>query len=250
MQPALQPLPNGFCGCFSGGVGCSGTAVCVVNGSRSRCKEKRFRVPDYENRTCSQRCNRCQMDFWGCFSGVAGCSGTAVCVVKGSRSRCKEKRFRVPDYENRTCSSCCSRCQMEFWSCFSGGAGCSGTAVCVVKGSRSRCKEKRLCVPDYENRTCSQRCNRCQMDFWGCSSGGAGCSGTAVCVVRAAGTGAKRNGFVCPIMKTALAASVAAVAKWISGAASLGVQVFRNGSLCSQGQPEQMQRETALCARL
>ena len=66
----------------------------------------------------------------------------------------------------------------------------------------------------------------------------------------AAGADAKRNGFVCPIMRTALASSVAAVAKWISGAASLGVQVFRNGSLCSQGQPEQMQRETALCARL
>ena len=67
---------------------------------------------------------------------------------------------------------------------------------------------------------------------------------------RAAGADAKRNGFVCPIMRTALATSVAAAAKWISGAASLGVQVFRNGSLCSQGQPEQMQRETALCARL
>ena len=40
---------------------------------------------------------------------------------------------------------------------------------------------------------------------------------------RAAGTGAKRNGFVCPIMRTALASSVAAVAKWISGAASLGL---------------------------
>ena len=120
----------------------------------------------------------------GCFSGGAGCSGTAVCVVKGSWNRCKEKRFRVPDYENRTCSPCCNRCQMDFWGCFSGGAGCSGTAVCVVKGSRSRCKEKRLCVPDYENRTCSQRCSRCQMDFWGCSSGVAGCSGTVVCVVK------------------------------------------------------------------
>ena len=139
-------------------------------GSRSRCKEKRFRVPDYENRTCSQRCSRCQMDFWGCSSGVAGCSGMAVCVVKGSRSRCKEKRLCVPDYENRTCSPCCSRCQMDFWGCSSGGAGCSGTAVCVVKGSWSRCKEKRFRVPDYENRTCS----RCQMDFWGCFSGGAG----------------------------------------------------------------------------
>ena len=41
---------------------------------------------------------------------------------------------------------------------------------------------------------------------------------------RAAGTDAKRNGFVCPIMRTALAVRVAAVAKWISGAASLGVQ--------------------------
>ena len=120
-----------FCGGFSGGAGCSGTAVCVVKGSRSRCKEKRFRVPDYENRTCSQRCSRCQMDFWGCSSGGAGVSGTVVCVVKGSWSRCKEKRLCVPDYENRTCS----RCQMDFWGCFSGGAGCSGTAVCVVKGS-------------------------------------------------------------------------------------------------------------------
>ena len=42
---------------------------------------------------------------------------------------------------------------------------------------------------------------------------------------RMAETDAKRNGFVCPIMRTALAASVAAAAKWISGAASLGVQV-------------------------
>ena len=67
---------------------------------------------------------------------------------------------------------------------------------------------------------------------------------------KAAGADAKRNGFVCPIMKTALAVCVAAVAKWISGAASLGVQVFRNGGLCGQWQPEQMQRETALCARL
>ena len=52
------------------------------------------------------------------------------------------------------------------------------------------------------------------------------------------------------IMRTALAASVAAAAKWISGAAPLGVQVFRNGSLCRQGQLEQVQRETASCARL
>ena len=117
--------------------------------------------------------------LWGC-----RCSGTAVCVVKGSWNRCKEKRFRVPDYENRTCIQCCSRCQMDFWGCFSGVAGCSGTAVCVVKGSWNRCKEKRLCVPDYENRTCSQRCSRCQMDFCGCSSGVAGCSGMAVCVVK------------------------------------------------------------------
>ena len=66
---------------------------------------------------------------------------------------------------------------------------------------------------------------------------------------RAAGTGAKRNGFVCPIMRTALASSVAAAAKWISGAASLGVQAVpewrsvssraagadakRNGFVCS-----------------
>ena len=42
---------------------------------------------------------------------------------------------------------------------------------------------------------------------------------------RAAGADAKRNGFVCPIMRTALAASVATAAKWISGAAPLGVQV-------------------------
>ena len=41
---------------------------------------------------------------------------------------------------------------------------------------------------------------------------------------RAAGADAKRNGFVCPIMRTALAVRVAAVAKWISGAASLGLQ--------------------------
>ena len=41
---------------------------------------------------------------------------------------------------------------------------------------------------------------------------------------RAAGADAKRNGFVCPIMRTALATSVALAAKWISGAASLGVQ--------------------------
>ena len=41
---------------------------------------------------------------------------------------------------------------------------------------------------------------------------------------RAAGADAKRNGFVCPIMRTALASSVAAVAKWISGAAPLGLQ--------------------------
>ena len=164
------------------------------------------------------------MDFCGCFSGVAGCSGTAVCVVKGSRSRCKEKRFRVSDYENRTCSPCCSRCQMDFWGGFSGVAGCSGTAVCVVKGSWSRCKEKRLCVPDYENRTCSPCCNRCQMDFWGGFSGGAGVPERRSVSSRAAGADAKRNGFVCPIMRTALAASVAAAAKWISGAVSLGVQ--------------------------
>ena len=263
-----------FCGCFSGVAGCSGTAVCVVKGSRSRCKEKRFRVSDYENRTCSPCCSRCQMDFWGGFSGVAGCSGTAVCVVKGSWSRCKEKRLCVPDYENRTCSPCCNRCQMDFWGGFSGGAGVperrsvssraagadakrngfvcpimrtalatsvaaaakwiSGAASLGVQvfrngglcsqGSRSRCKEKRFRVPDYENRTCSPCCNRCQMDFWGCSSGGAGCSGTAVCVVRAAGADAKRNGFVCPIMRTALAVCVATVAKWISGAVSLGLQ--------------------------
>ena len=42
---------------------------------------------------------------------------------------------------------------------------------------------------------------------------------------RAAGADAKRNGFVCPIMRTALAVRVATVAKWISGAAPLGVQV-------------------------
>ena len=80
------------------------------------------------------------------------------------------------------------------------------------------------------------------MDFCGCSSGGAGCSGTAVCVVRAAGTRFARpvpqpesrhidlpeQGQVYVesllIMRTALAASVAAVAKWIFVAAPLGVQ--------------------------
>ena len=41
---------------------------------------------------------------------------------------------------------------------------------------------------------------------------------------RAAGADAKRNGFVCPIMRTALAVCVAAAAKWISGAVSLGLQ--------------------------
>ena len=40
----------------------------------------------------------------------------------------------------------------------------------------------------------------------------------------AAGADAKRNGFVCPIMRTALASSVAAAAKWIFVADSLGVQ--------------------------
>ncbi|MCI7421910.1 MAG: hypothetical protein MSA57_01580, partial [Ruminococcus sp.] len=50
------------------------------------------RVPDYENRTCSQCCSRCQMDFCGCSSGVAGCSETAVCVVKGSWNKiCRNK---------------------------------------------------------------------------------------------------------------------------------------------------------------
>ena len=68
--------------------------------------------------------------------------------------------------------------------------------------------------------------------------------------LRMAETGAKRNGFVCPIMRTALAVRVATVAKWISGAASLGLQAVPEWQLCSQGQPEQMQRETALCARL
>ena len=52
------------------------------------------------------------------------------------------------------------------------------------------------------------------------------------------------------IMRTALAVRVATVAKWISGAVSLGVQVFRNGGLCGQWQLEQMQRETVSCARL
>ena len=51
-------------------------------------------------------------------------------------------------------------------------------------------------------------------------------------------------------MRTALATSVALAAKWISGAAPLGVQVFRNGGLCGQGQLEQVQRETVSCARL
>ncbi len=174
----------------------------------------------------------------------------AVCVVKGSRSRCKEKQFRMPDYENHPCSQRCTRCQMDFWGCFSGVAGCSGMAVCVVKGSWSRCKEKRLCVPDYENRTCNQCCSRCQMDFWGCSSGVAGCSGMAVCVVKAAGTDAKRNGFVCPIMRTALASSVATAARWIFEAAPLGLQAVPERQFVSSRQPEQMQRETALCARL
>ena len=41
---------------------------------------------------------------------------------------------------------------------------------------------------------------------------------------RAAGADAKRNGFVCPIMRTALAVRVATAAKWISGAAPLGLQ--------------------------
>ena len=70
------------------------------------------------------------------------------------------------------------------------------------------------------------------------SLGGAGCSGTAVCVVRAAGARfarpvpqpeSRRIDFPeqvksLLIMRTALAVRVAAVAKWISGAASLGVQ--------------------------
>ena len=55
---------------------------------------------DYENRTCSQRCSRCQMDFCGCSSWVAGCSGTAVCVVKGSWNKICPSRSatRKPPY--------------------------------------------------------------------------------------------------------------------------------------------------------
>ena len=55
---------------------------------------------DYENRPCSQRCSRCQMDFCGCSSGVVGCSGTAVCVVKGSWNKLCPSRSatRKPPY--------------------------------------------------------------------------------------------------------------------------------------------------------
>ena len=199
-------------------------------------------MPDYENRTCSLCCSRCQMDFWGCFSGVAGCSGTAVCVVKGSRSRCKEKRLCVPDYENRTCSLCCSRCQMDFWGCFSGVAGCSGTAVCVVRAAGARFarpvpqpESRRIDLPEQGQvyveillimRT-ALAASVAAVAKW--ISGAAPLGVQAVperrsVSSRAAGADAKRNGFVCPIMRTALATSVAAVAKWISGAVSLGVQ--------------------------
>ena len=139
---------------------------------------------DYENRTCIQCCSRCQMDFWGCFSGVAGCSGTAVCVVRAAGTGAKRNGFVCPIMRTALAASVATVAKWISGGCFSGGAGCSGTAVCVVKGSRSRCKEKRLCVPDYENRTCSPCCSRCQMDFWGCFSGVAGCSGMAVCVVK------------------------------------------------------------------
>ncbi len=175
---------------------------------------------DYENRTCIQCCSRCQMDFCGCSSGGAGCSGMVACVVKGSWNRCKEKRFRMSDYENRTCSQRCNRCQMDFCGCSSGVAGCSETVVCVVKGSWSRCKEKRLCVPDYENRTCS----RCQMDFCGCSSGGAGCSETAVCVVNGSWSRCKEKRLCVPDYENRTCNQRCSRAKWISGAASLGVQ--------------------------
>ena len=188
MQPALQPLPNGFlrlllwgCRLFRNGSLCS-------QGSWNRCKEKRLCVPDYENRTCSPCCNRCQMDFWGCSSGGAGCSGMAVCVVRAAGADAKRNGFVCPIMRTALAASVALAAK---WI--------SGAVSLGVQA-----------VPEWRS-------------VWS----------------RAAGADAKRNGFVCPIMKTALAASVAAVAKWISGAASLGVQVFRNGSLCSQWQLEQ-----------
>ena len=90
------------------------------------------------------------------------------------------------------------------------------------------------------------------MDFCGCSSGGAGCSGTAVCVVRAAGTRFARpvpqpesrhidlpeQGQVYVesllIMRTALAASVAAVAKWTFVAVLVLVVVLERRSVSSR----------------
>ena len=56
---------------------------------------------------------------------------------------------------------------------------------------------------------------------------------------RAAGADAKRNGFVCPIMRTALAVCVAATAKWISGAVSLGLQAVPERRSVWSGQLEQ-----------
>ena len=227
-----------FCGCFSGVAGCSGTAVCVVKGSRSRCKEKRFRVPDYENRTCSPCCSRCQMDFWGCFSGVAGCSGTAVCVVKGSWTRfarpVPQPESRRIDLPEQVKSLLIMRTALAVrvaaaakW--ISGAAPLGLQAVperwsVWSRAAGADAKRNGFVCPIMRSALAASVATVAKWISGGCSSGGAGVPERQFVSSRAAGTGAKRNGFVCPIMKTALAASVAAAAKWISGAASLGVQ--------------------------
>ena len=110
---------------------------------------------------------------------------------------------------------------MDFWGCFSGVAGCSGTAVCVVRAAGTGAKRNGFVCPIMRTALAAAA-------KW---IPGAVSLGVQAVPERwsvwsmAAGADAKRNGFVCPIMRTALAVRVAVAAKWISGAASLGLQV-------------------------
>ena len=127
---------------------------------------------------------------------------------------------------------------MDFWGCFSGVAGCSGTAVCVVKGSWTRFarpvpqpESRRIDLPEQVKSLLIMR-TALAVRVAAAAKWISGAVSLGVQVVperwsvwsRAAGADAKRNGFVCPIMKTALAVRVAAAAKWIFVAAPLGVQ--------------------------
>ena len=165
------------------------------------------------------------MDFWGCFSGVAGCSETAVCVVRAAGANAKRNGFVCPIM--RTALAVCVATVAKW---ISGAASLGVQAVPERQFVSSRAagtgaKRNGFVCPIMRTALAASVAAAAKWLSGAASLGLQAVPERQFVSSRAAGADAKRNGFVCPIMRTALAASVATVAKWISGAASLGVQV-------------------------